>query len=347
MDYLMITGGCGFIGSNLIRHLFLNSDFKGSIINVDNLSYAGNPENLEDIKTEFSNRYIFVQADICDMDALADIFDKYPVDAICHLAAQSHVDRSIEKPDDFIQTNINGTYNLLELARKYMIRFHHVSTDEVYGSLGPKGLFTETSLYMPSSPYSASKAASDHLVRAWGVTYNLPVTISNCSNNYGPYQFPEKLMPLMVLNALGKKALPVYGDGLNIRDWLYVEDHCRAIVKILQDGILGETYNVGGNCEMANIDVVNMICDILDKMAPTIEKQPHRELITFIKDRPGHDRRYAIDSTKITQKLGWKPEENFASGIEKTIKWYLDNQKWVERVQTGEYRAWMERQYKK
>lgn len=347
MDYLMITGGCGFIGSNLIRHLFLNSDFQGRIINVDNLSYAGNPENLEDIKTEFSDRYIFVQADICDIKALTDIFDKYPVDAICHLAAQSHVDRSIEKPDDFIQTNINGTYNLLELARKYMIRFHHVSTDEVYGSLGPKGLFTETSLYMPSSPYSASKAASDHLVRAWGVTYNLPITISNCSNNYGPYQFPEKLMPLMILNALGKKALPVYGDGLNIRDWLYVEDHCRAIVKILKNGILGETYNVGGNCEMANIDVVNMICDILDKMAPTSEKQPHRKLITFIKDRPGHDRRYAIDSTKITQKLGWKPEENFASGIEKTIKWYLDNQKWVERVQTGEYRAWMERQYKK
>ena len=345
----MITGGCGFIGSVFIRHLLLESDFNGRIINVDKLTYAGNPENLVDIANKFPERYIFIKADICDGDAIKHAFDTYCVDAVCNFAAESHVDRSIVAPDAFIKTNIDGTFNLLEVARRHLdqlVLFHHVSTDEVYGSLGATGLFTEQTPYRPNSPYSASKAASDHLVRAYSETYAMPVTISNCSNNYGPYQFPEKLIPLMILNARDDKRLPVYGDGRNIRDWLYVNDHCRAVWEIMQHGTRGQTYNIGGRCELANIDTVNMICDLLDDIQPGKERSSRRDLISFVKDRPGHDLRYAIDCSKLENELGWEPLESFESGLRKTIQWYLDNSQWIERIISGEYLKWVEQHYK-
>ncbi len=348
MKNILVTGGCGFIGTGFIRFLLLNSDFDGRIINIDKLTYAGNPDNLADLEKMYSERYIFVKADICDSDAITRVFDRYEIDVVCHFAAESHVDRSIVAPDDFIKTNIQGTFNLLEVARRNsdrLILFHHVSTDEVYGSLGPDGFFTEQTAYRPNSPYSASKAASDHLVRAYHKTYDLPVTISNCSNNYGPYQFPEKLIPLMILNALADKPLPVYGEGKNVRDWLYVEDHCRAVWQIMKTGTRGQTYNIGGRCELVNIDTVNMLCDVLDEMMPREDHTARRDLITFVKDRPGHDLRYAIDCSKLENELGWAPRESFETGLKKTIQWYLDNPQWVQRVKSGEYRAWIKLHY--
>ena len=347
MKNVLVTGGCGFIGSNFIRYLLSESDFCGRVINVDRLTYAGNLDNLAGIDTGFPDRYAFVKADICDRTTMSDVFDTFQIDTICHFAAESHVDRSIAEPDAFIKTNINGTFNLLELSRQNMNRmalFHHVSTDEVFGSLGSDGYFTETTAYDPSSPYSASKAASDHLVMAYSRTYGLPVTLSNCSNNYGPYHFPEKLIPLMILNALEGKPLPVYGNGRNVRDWLYVRDHCRAVWLVMQKGRRGETYNVGGRCEMANLSVVEMICDIMDEMVPTATDS-RRELITFVKDRPGHDLRYAIDCGKIEKELGWQPQESFETGIRKTIQWYLDHRDWVTRIKTGAYLEWIESHY--
>ncbi len=348
MKNILVTGGCGFIGSNFIRYLLKESDFSGRVINVDCLTYAGNPENLSGMEEDFKGRYIFDRVDICDRERMKAVFEQYGIDAVCHFAAESHVDRSIVRPDAFIQSNIVGTFTLLELARANQDRlelFHHVSTDEVFGSLGSDGYFTEETSYSPNSPYSASKASSDHLVRAYFKTYGLPVTISNCSNNYGPYQFPEKLLPLMILNALEGKSLPVYGDGLNIRDWLYVRDHCTAIWTIMKRGVRGETYNVGGNSEMENIRIVEMICDILDDLPVLKFDAPRRDLITFVKDRPGHDRRYAIDFTKLREKLGWTPEESFETGMRKTVTWYLDNRNWVHRVLSGDYKAWMAEQY--
>jgi len=351
---LLVTGGCGFIGTNFIRFLLNKSDFTGRIINVDQLTYAGNPENLADIEKTFPDQYSFVQANICDQEKLAGIFEDHDIDTVCHFAAESHVDRSIVSPDDFIKTNIIGTFNLLEIARNRknrLARFHHISTDEVYGSLGKDGYFVETTPYQPSSPYSASKASSDHLVRAYYTTYNLPVTLSNCSNNYGPYQFPEKLIPLMILNALEEKALPVYGDGRNVRDWLYVEDHCSAIWKIIRHGKEGETYNIGGDCELKNIKLVEMICDAIDNK---IGKNPdesrkdksRKELISFVKDRPGHDRRYAIDATKIKIELEWTPKTSIKTGLYNTVKWYLDHMEWVDHVKSGEYQSWISQHYK-
>ena len=348
MKNLLVTGGCGFIGSNFIRYLLKAADFAGRIVNVDKLTYAGNPESLADIAEIHDRRYIFERADVCDARAMKGIFQKYRIDAVCHFAAESHVDRSIVRPDAFVQTNIVGTFNLLELARadqERMAVFHHVSTDEVFGSLGAEGYFREDTPYRPNSPYSASKAASDHLVRAYHRTYGLPVTISNCSNNYGPCQFPEKLIPLMILTALEGRPLPIYGDGRNVRDWLYVEDHCAAVWTIMQKGRRGDTYNVGGNSEMENLRVVEMLCDILDEVAPASGGASRRSLMTFVKDRPGHDRRYAIDCSKLTRDLEWQPRETFASGLRRTIVWYLNNRPWVERVQSGEYRAWLAEHY--
>ncbi|HOW57412.1 MAG TPA: dTDP-glucose 4,6-dehydratase [Smithellaceae bacterium] len=348
LENLLVTGGCGFIGSNFIRRLLEGADFTGRIINVDKLTYAGNPENLADIAKNFPQRYVFQKADICDAALMENIFQKYEVDAVCHFAAESHVDRSIKNPESFIQTNIVGTFNLLEIAKARAGQFklfHHVSTDEVYGSLGPTGLFLEDNPYRPNSPYSASKAASDHLVRAYYKTFDLPVTISNCSNNYGPYQFPEKLIPLVILNALAGKSLPVYGDGKNVRDWLYVTDHCDAIWTIMNCGKKGETYNIGGNAEMENIKIVELICDILDEISPAGNGNARRELIAFVKDRPGHDRRYAIDFTKLRQELGWKPQESFLTGLKKTVQWYLNQKKWVENIKTGAYQKWIADQY--
>jgi dTDP-glucose 4,6-dehydratase len=349
MQNLLVTGGCGFIGSNFIHYLFSGQRFDGRVINVDKLTYAGNIENLTGLKETYPDRYIFSQTDICDQAALDQVFEDHAIDAVCHFAAESHVDRSILGPDDFIKTNIMGTFNLLEILRKRMDQvslFHHVSTDEVYGSLGETGLFTEETPYDPSSPYSASKASSDHLVRAYHRTYGLPITLSNCSNNYGPFQFPEKLIPLMVLNARAGKSLPVYGQGINVRDWLYVEDHCHAVWTIMQKGQKGQTYNIGGQCEMRNIQVVEMICDILDRIEPLADDSSRRDLITFVKDRPGHDLRYAIDFSKIARELGWEPAETFESGLTKTIEWYIGNQEWTDRVQSGAYREWIDRQYK-
>ncbi|MCP4688978.1 MAG: dTDP-glucose 4,6-dehydratase [Desulfobacterales bacterium] len=350
MKNLLVTGGSGFIGANFIRYLLEKSDFSGRVINVDKLTYAGNPENLADIQEKYPDRYQFVHGDICDKNHMAEVFEKNDIDSVCHFAAESHVDRSIVEPDAFVQTNIMGTFNLLELARARqdrIIRFHHVSTDEVYGTLelNTEDKFTETTAYQPSSPYSASKAASDHLVRACHETYGLPITISNCSNNYGPYQFPEKLIPLILLNALDYKTLPVYGKGDNVRDWLYVEDHCSAIWLIMRKGRGGETYNVGGDCEMTNLTVVEMICDILDEIRENPAKKPRRELIEFVTDRPGHDLRYAIDFTKLGAELHWRPQANFQSGLRETILWYLEHGDWVERVQSGEYRKWIKQQY--
>ncbi|MEN6621065.1 MAG: dTDP-glucose 4,6-dehydratase [Smithella sp.] len=345
---LMVTGGCGFIGSNFIRYLIEKSDFTGRIINVDKLTYAGNPENLDDIARSFPERYFFQKVDICDEDKLEKVFREFDIDAVCHFAAESHVDRSIKDPGSFIKTNIVGTFNLLEITKalgnKFKL-FHHVSTDEVYGSLGADGLFREDTPYRPNSPYSASKASSDHLVRAYFKTFGLPATISNCSNNYGPYQFPEKLMPLVILNATEGKQLPVYGDGKNVRDRLDVEDHCKAIWTIMKYGVTGETYNVGGNAEIENIKIVQMICDILDEVALQPSGKSHRELITFVKDRPGHDRRYAIDFTKLKTELDWSPEESFDSGLRKTVSWYLNQKKWVENIKTGAYQTWIKEQY--
>jgi dTDP-glucose 4,6-dehydratase len=348
MKNILLTGGSGFIGTCFIRYLLKESDFTGRIVNVDKLTYAGNPENLIDIEKDFPERYVFIKADICDAAKMAGIFGKYQIDSVCHFAAESHVDRSIVKPDAFIQTNIMGTFNLLECCRsrlKDIVRFHHISTDEVYGSLGREGYFTENTPYKPNSPYSASKASSDHLVRAYHKTYGLPMTISNCSNNYGPYQFPEKLIPLIILNALEGKSLPVYGDGLNVRDWLFVRDHCTAIWTIMKNGKNGETYNVGGNIEMENIKIVEMICDILDETNRLNDNRSRRDLIQFVKDRPGHDRRYAIDFTKLNQELNWSPEASLETGIRETIKWYVDNRRWVERVRSGEYQTWIKTHY--
>ncbi len=347
---LMVTGGCGFIGSNFIHYLLRQNDFTGRIINVDKLTYAGNPDNLDGIEKDYPDRYIFEKADICDPGLMENIFSRYGIDAVCHFAAESHVDRSIKDPGAFIYTNIVGTFNLLEAARSHagdFILFHHISTDEVYGSLDPDSSgFKETTQYQPSSPYSAAKASSDHIVRAYGKTYGLPVTISNCSNNYGPYQFPEKLIPLITLNAKDGEKLPVYGDGRNVRDWLYVKDHCDAIWNIMRSGRRGETYNIGGNMEMENIVIVEMICDILDETTGMGKNGPRRNLITFVKDRPGHDRRYAIDFTKLHNELNWSPKESFESGMRKTISWYLENSKWVQRVKNNEYQSWISEQYK-
>jgi len=348
MKNMLITGGCGFIGANFVRYLLKESDFTGRIVNVDKLTYAGNPENLADIEKEYNDRYTFIKADICDGTRMAEIFERYGIDSICHFAAESHVDRSIVKPDAFIRTNIMGTFNLLESARTHrnrMILFHHISTDEVYGSLGREGYFKETTSYKPNSPYSASKAASDHLVRAYYKTYGLPITISNCSNNYGPYQFPEKLIPLIILNALEEKALPVYGDGRNVRDWLYVKDHCIAIWTIMKNGTVGDTYNVGGNSELENIKLVEMICDILDEKKPLSDGRSRRDFISFVKDRPGHDLRYAIDFSKLNKNLNWRPKQSLETGIRDTVQWYMDNRKWVERVKSGEYQSWIKTHY--
>ena len=348
MKNILVTGGCGFIGTGFIRYLLSAGDFKGRIINVDKLTYAGNPDNLTDIAKANPERYFFIKADICDSDAMNNAFKTYDVDAVCNFAAESHVDRSIVAPNAFIKTNIEGTFNLLEVARKHLDRlelFHHVSTDEVYGSLDETGFFTEDTPYKPSSPYSASKAASDHLVRAYSKTYDLPITISNCSNNYGPYQFPEKLIPLMILNAIEDKPLPVYGDGRNIRDWLYVTDHCQAVWEIMKIGYRGQTYNIGGRCEMANIDTVKMICDLVDEIVPRADFTSRKDLITFVKDRPGHDLRYAIDCSKLEKGLGWTPTESFETGLRKTIRWFLDNPQWVRRVKSGEYRNWIKQHY--
>ena len=345
---ILVTGGCGFIGSNFIRYLLTESDFSGRVVNIDKLTYAGNPENLSDIQARFPDRYRLIRADICDRGAVRDVFRRHEISAVCHFAAESHVDRSIVAPDAFIKTNVEGTFTLLEVAREQAAGFklfHHVSTDEVYGSLGAEGCFTEETAYRPNSPYSASKAASDHLVRAYGETYGLPVTISNCSNNYGPYQFPEKLIPLMILHAIEGQPLPVYGQGVNVRDWLYVADHCRAVWRVMQRGRRGRVYNVGGRCEMANIDTVSRICDLIDEILPGSALRPRRELITFVKDRPGHDLRYAIDCSRIENELDWRPLESFESGLRKTISWYIDHRDWVERVRSGEYQTWVRQHY--
>lgn len=351
---IIVTGGAGFIGSAVIRHIIQNTEHQ--VLNVDKLTYAGNLESL--ISVADSQRYQFSQTDICDRAALEHLFQTFKPDAVMHLAAESHVDRSISGPFAFIETNIIGTYQLLEAARNYWLnlpkelknkfRFHHISTDEVYGDLeGTADLFTETTSYSPSSPYSASKASSDHLVRAWHRTYGLPVVVTNCSNNYGPYHFPEKLIPLMILNALQGKPLPIYGNGQQIRDWLFVEDHARALYKVLTEGAVGETYNIGGHNEKANIEVVHAICTLLEELAPNKPEgvQQYKELITYVTDRPGHDVRYAIDASKIKKALGWEPAESFESGLRKTVEWYLSNQEWVEHIQSGEYLSWLEKQY--
>ncbi|WP_304713273.1 dTDP-glucose 4,6-dehydratase [Neisseria viridiae] len=344
---ILVTGGAGFIGSAVVRHIIRNT--RDAVVNVDKLTYAGNLESLTEVAD--SPRYAFEQVDICDRAELDRVFAQHRPDAVMHLAAESHVDRAIGSAGEFIQTNIVGTFNLLEAARAYWqqmpsekreaFRFHHISTDEVYGDLhGTDDLFTETTPYTPSNPYSASKAAADHLVRTWQRTYGLPAIISNCSNNYGPRQFPEKLIPLMILNALDGKPLPVYGDGMQIRDWLFVEDHARALYQVVTEGVVGETYNIGGHNEKANIEVVKTICALLEELVP--EKPAgvarYEDLITFIPDRPGHDVRYAIDAAKISRELGWKPQETFESGLRKTVQWYLDNKTWWQNVLNGSYR---------
>ena len=351
---IIVTGGAGFIGSAVIRHLINNTEH--TVLNVDKLTYAGNLESLASVAD--SSRYQFTQTDICDRTALDQLFNDFQPDAVMHLAAESHVDRSITGSAAFIETNIIGTYQLLEATRQYWnaltedrrlaFRFHHISTDEVYGDLeGTDDLFTETTSYAPSSPYSASKASSDHLVRAWYRTYGLPVVLTNCSNNYGPYHFPEKLIPLIILNALKGKALPIYGNGQQIRDWLFVEDHARALCTVLTKANVGETYNIGGHNEQKNIDVVKAICTLLEELAPNKPQGVSRyeDLMTYVTDRPGHDLRYAIDASKIEKDLGWRPQESFESGLRKTVEWYLANQQWVEHIQSGEYKNWLKQQY--
>ncbi|MFW2043331.1 dTDP-glucose 4,6-dehydratase [Acinetobacter sp. ULE_I001] len=341
---ILVTGGAGFIGSAVIRYIIKNT--QDEVLNIDKLTYAGNLESLKEVDSDL--RYQFKQIDICDAEKLTQAFIEFEPDVVMHLAAESHVDRSIDGPAEFITTNIVGTYTLLEVTRKYWLalseqqkqqfRFHHISTDEVYGDLeGTTDLFTETTAYAPSSPYSASKASSDHLVRAWQRTYGLPTIVTNCSNNYGPYHFPEKLIPLVILNALDGKPLPIYGKGDQIRDWLFVEDHARALYKVVTNGTVGETYNIGGHNEKHNIEVVKTICKILDELKPQLNAQPYERLITFVKDRPGHDLRYAIDASKIKNDLGWVPEETFDTGIRKTVEWYLNNLEWCRRVQDGSY----------
>lgn len=348
---ILVTGGAGFIGGNFILDWLAGCD--EPVIDLDALTYAGNLETLADIADD--PRHVLVQGDVCDRDLVAGLLEKYKPRAIVHFAAESHVDRSIHGPDEFVRTNVEGTFVMLEAARAYWsalgegekvaFRFHHVSTDEVYGSLAAdEAPFTEENPHRPNSPYAASKAASDHFVRAWFHTYGLPVVVTNCSNNYGPYQFPEKLIPLTIVNALAGQPLPVYGDGENVRDWLYVGDHCRAIRTVLENGRSGETYNVGGRCEKTNIDIVRTVCALLDDMWPG-EGGSYARLISFVTDRPGHDRRYAIDASKIERELGWKPEETFETGIRKTVQWYLAHPKWVANVQSGAYREWIDKQY--
>jgi dTDP-glucose 4,6-dehydratase len=338
---VLVTGGAGFIGSNFVRHA-LTTDRALRVVNIDALTYAGHLANLRGVDDEHASRYTFIHGDIRDVGTVRGLFADHDIDTVVHLAAESHVDRSIDGPMDFIDTNVRGTANLLEAARgtwagRDDVRFHHVSTDEVFGSLDADGLFRETTPYDPSSPYSASKAAADHLVRAWHRTYGLPVTLSNCSNNYGPYQFPEKLIPLMILNAVKGKRLPVYGEGTNVRDWLHVEDHCRALDLVIRHGQPGRTYNVGGNNERTNLEVVTALCDILDGLRPRTGGDPYRELIEFVIDRPGHDMRYAIDAERITSELGWTPTFDFDSGLRSTVQWYLENQAWCDKVMRDHY----------
>lgn len=347
---ILVTGGCGFIGANFVRYILEKTDYKGKIINIDALTYAGNRENLLDIEEKYKDRYFFEKVSICDNAKIDEIFNKYNPDCIIHFAAESHVDRSIYGPKDFIETNIMGTFILLEATRKLWgdntqgKLFHHISTDEVYGSLGETGYFYETTPYDPRSPYSSSKASSDHLVKAYFHTYNLPITISNCSNNYGPYQFPEKLIPLMISNIIEEKDLPVYGDGKNIRDWIFVEDHNNAVIDIIYNGRVGETYNIGGENEITNIDMVNILCE---KLASKMNKDKdyYKKLIKFVKDRAGHDRRYAINCDKIKSELGWKRLYDFNTAIDITIDWYLNNQTWVSNIKSGEYKKWIELNY--
>jgi dTDP-glucose 4,6-dehydratase len=351
-ETILVTGGAGFIGSNFILQWM---KFEGTpVVNLDKLTYAGNPSNLKSVSGD--TRYVFQQGDICDRDLVRRLLERHRPRAIVHFAAESHVDRSIRGPDDFIRTNVTGTFSLLEEARAYLIglsaeprnrfRFLHVSTDEVYGSLGPGDPpFCENTAYAPNSPYSASKAAADHLVRAYHHTYNLPTLTTNCSNNYGPFQFPEKLIPLMILNACQGKPLPVYGDGQNVRDWLFVEDHCEAVRTVLARGRVGETYSIGGWSEKRNIEVVETLCLVLDDLRPNDPVVPHKNLITFVKDRPGHDRRYAIDARRVERELGWKPRETFETGIRKTIQWYLANNEWLQSVTTGAYHQWVATHY--
>jgi dTDP-glucose 4,6-dehydratase len=351
-DTILVTGGAGFIGSNFVLNWMKTST--AAVVNLDLLTYAGNPANLAPL--EGKSRYTFVRGDICDQELVGSLLRKHRPRAIMHFAAESHVDRSIVSPEAFIRANVHGTFVLLEQARAYWLeldqperaafRFLHVSTDEVYGTLGPNDpAFSEETAYAPNSPYAASKAGSDHLARAYFHTFGLPVLTTNCSNNYGPFQFPEKLIPLMILNALEGKPLPVYGDGKNVRDWLFVEDHCAAIRAVLERGRLGETYNIGGNSEKANIDVVTAICDLVDELRPRAGAEPRRDLLTYVQDRPGHDRRYAIDARKITRELGWKPAEEFEGGLRKTVRWYLENGDWVSSVRTGAYRDWIAKNY--
>ncbi len=350
---ILVTGGAGFIGGNFVLDWLANPNSEG-IVNLDKLTYAGNLSTLNSLSSD--GRHVFVRGDISNYDLVLSLFKKYSIRAVVNFAAESHVDRSIRDPSDFIQTNIVGTFNLLEAVRTYWsdlseskkanFRFLHVSTDEVYGSLSPTDpAFSEGNPYEPNSPYAASKAASDHLVRAWHHTYGLPVLATNCSNNYGPYHFPEKLIPLVILSALAGKSLPIYGDGQQIRDWLYVKDHCSAIRRVLEAGKLGETYNIGGWNEKPNLEVVNIICSILDGLRPKADRTSYSSQITYVKDRPGHDRRYAIDASKLERELGWKPAETFETGIFKTVQWYLDNQEWAEGVLSGSYRHWIKKQY--
>jgi dTDP-glucose 4,6-dehydratase len=351
-DTILVTGGAGFIGSNFILSWIVSMG--SSVINLDLLTYAGNPANLSSLDSD--PRYLLVRGDICDAELVGSLLREHRPRAIVHFAAESHVDRSIASPGAFIRTNVQGTFVLLEQAKAYWselseadrcaFRFLHVSTDEVYGSLGAQDpAFSETTAYAPNSPYAASKAASDHLARAYCHTWGLPVLTTNCSNNYGPFQFPEKLIPLMIFNALEGRPLPVYGDGKNVRDWLFVEDHCAAIRAVLRAGRIGETYNIGGNSERANIEVVNTICDLMDEMRPRAAAGPRRQLISFVQDRLGHDRRYAIDASKLSRELGWQPAERFESGLRKTVRWYLDHSSWVENVQTGAYLEWIAQNY--
>jgi dTDP-glucose 4,6-dehydratase len=352
MQNVLVTGGAGFIGSNFIRYL-LQVEPEAQVVNLDALTYAGSLENLNDLPAP--ERYLFAQGDICDRELVNRLLRQHQIDTIVHFAAETHVDRSILGPEQFIRTNVVGTFTLLEAARSYslgeqpseVVRFHHVSTDEVFGSLGPDDPpFSETTPYAPNSPYAASKAASDHLVRAYGHTYGLPYTITNCSNNYGPYQFPEKLIPLMILNALEGRPLPIYGDGRQVRDWLFVEDHCEAIWTVLQKGAPGETYNIGGGNQPTNLVVVHTLCDILDELQPASPQVPHQQLLQYVTDRPGHDRRYAMDIAKISQDLGWQPRHSLTSGLIQTVEWYLKHPEWVDAIRKEQdYQGWLAKNY--